>query len=48
MDDPNMWIEVYNSRAQLFQPIMPMAFDNLAIAQHRGTLIYATIREGGY
>jgi PHD-finger len=27
---------------------MPMAFDNLRIAQHRDTLRYATIRGGGY
>ena len=27
---------------------MPMAFDNLALAQHRNTLRYATIRRGGY
>jgi hypothetical protein len=48
MDDPDMWVEVCSRRATLFQRIMPMAFDNLAIAQHRDTLRYATIRGGGY
>lgn len=43
-----MWMEVCNTGAQLFQRIMLMAFDNLAIAQHRDTLRYATIRGGGY
>ncbi|OAE21422.1 hypothetical protein AXG93_3954s1120 [Marchantia polymorpha subsp. ruderalis] len=31
-----------------FGEIMPAAFENLAIAQHRDTLRYATIRGGGY
>ena len=31
-DDFNMWIEVCNTRVRLFQRIMPMVFDNLAIA----------------
>jgi hypothetical protein len=28
--------------------VMPMALENLSIAQHRDTLRYATIRGGGY
>ena len=48
MDDPDTWIEVCNSRAELFKRAMPMALQNLAIAQHRDTLRYATIRGGGY
>ena len=32
MDDPKMWIDVCKMHICLFQPIMPMAFDNLAIA----------------
>ena len=32
MDDPDMWIEVCNMQTQLFQHIMLMALDNLAIA----------------
>lgn len=48
MDDSDIWTEVCKIRAQLFQRSMPMAFENLKIAQHRDTLRYATIRGGGY
>jgi hypothetical protein len=48
MDNPDVWIKVCSERAELFKRIMPMAFQNLAIAQHRDTLRYATIRGGGY
>ena len=48
LDDPDVWVKVCSERAQVFQRVMPMAFDNLAIAQHRDTLRYATIRGGGY
>ena len=34
--------------AWLFERVIPMAFDNLAIAQHCDTLRYATTRRGGY
>jgi hypothetical protein len=42
-DNPDVWIQVCAERAELFQRVMPMAFQNLAIAQHRDTLRYATI-----
>ncbi|CAM6102398.1 unnamed protein product [Calypogeia fissa] len=48
LDDPAMWVRVCSQRAELFQRVMPTAFENLAIAQHRNTLRYATIRGGGY
>ncbi|CAM6087474.1 unnamed protein product [Calypogeia fissa] len=48
LDDPAMWVRVCFQRAELFQRVMPTAFENLAIAQHRDTLRYATIRGGGY
>ena len=48
LDDPTTWIQVCEARAKLFRQAMPMAFDNLAIAQHRDTLRYATIRGRGY
>ncbi|PTQ36949.1 hypothetical protein MARPO_0060s0038 [Marchantia polymorpha] len=48
LDDPNMWVRVCFQRAELFRRVMPAAFENLAIAQHRDTLRYATIRGGGY
>ena len=48
LDDPKMWIEMCTTWAPLFEHIIPMAFDNLVIVQHRDTLRYATIRGGGY
>eukprot|EP00245_Coleochaete_scutata_P000411 TRINITY_DN1051_c1_g1_i1.p1 TRINITY_DN1051_c1_g1~~TRINITY_DN1051_c1_g1_i1.p1 ORF type:complete len:1227 (+),score=252.29 TRINITY_DN1051_c1_g1_i1:430-3681(+) len=48
LDDPEMWIAVVEQRADLMRRAMPMAFENLKIAQHRDTLRYATIRGGGY
>jgi hypothetical protein len=35
-------------RAKLFEREMPIAFQNLAIAQHRDTLRYAHTRTGDY
>ena len=43
LDDPDMWIRACEERAALFKRIMPMAFENLAIAQPRNRLRYATI-----
>ncbi len=48
LDDPEMWLKVCSQRAELFRTVMPAAFENLAIAQHRDTLRYAIIRGGGY
>jgi len=48
LDDPEMWLRVCSQRAELFRRVMPTAFENLAIAQYRDTLRYATIRDGGY
>jgi hypothetical protein len=48
LDDPKMWLRVCSQRAKLFRRVMPTAFENLAIAQHKDTLWYATIRGGGY
>jgi hypothetical protein len=48
IDDPNVWIQACEQQTTLFQHVMPIALENLAIAQHRDTLCYATIREGGY
>ncbi|BBN16821.1 hypothetical protein Mp_7g09570 [Marchantia polymorpha subsp. ruderalis] len=48
LDDPDMWVRVCSQRAVLFRRDMPAAFENLAIAQHRDTLRYATIQRGGY
>ncbi|BBM99042.1 hypothetical protein Mp_1g18210 [Marchantia polymorpha subsp. ruderalis] len=48
LDDPDIWVRVCSQRAVLFRRVMPAAFENLAIAQHKDTLRYATIRGGGY
>jgi hypothetical protein len=43
LDDPKMWLRVCSQCAELFQRVMPAAFENLAIAQHKDTLRYAII-----
>ncbi len=43
-----MWLRVCYQRVELFQRVMLVAFENLAIAIHRDTLRYATIQGGGY
>jgi hypothetical protein len=48
MDNPDTWALVSKQRVDLFKRVMPMALENLSIAQHRDTLRYATIRGGGY
>jgi len=41
LDSPATWARVIAERAVLFRRVMPMAMENLSIAQHRGTLWYA-------
>ena len=48
VDDPTMWAQVIGERAALFRCIIPMAMNNLAIAQHCDTLRYAHTRGGSY
>jgi hypothetical protein len=48
LDDPLKCATIMRERALLFQKVMPMAFDNLAIAQHRNTLRYAHTRSGEF
>jgi hypothetical protein len=48
LDDSEMWLKVCSQCAKQFQKIMPIAFENLAIAQHKDTLRYAIIWGGGY
>jgi hypothetical protein len=48
LDDPEMWLRVCFQLAKLFRRVMLVAFKNLAIAQHKDTLRYVTIRGGGY
>jgi hypothetical protein len=48
LDDPKTWARVVEERARVFEKEMPIAFNNLAIAQHRDTLRYAHTRSGDY
>ena len=48
LDDPEVWAQTLQDRAEYFRKAMPMALENLAIAQHRDTLRYARIRSGAY
>jgi hypothetical protein len=48
LDDPKTWAWVVEERARMFKKEMPIAFNNLAIAQHRDTLRYAQTRLGDY
>jgi hypothetical protein len=47
-DDQDAAMRSIIERGTLFRHIMPMALENLAIAQHRDTLRYATVHSGGY
>ncbi|KAH8964558.1 hypothetical protein BDL97_04G074100, partial [Sphagnum fallax] len=38
LDDPKMWLRVRSQRVELFRRVMLVAFENLAIAQHKDTL----------
>ena len=48
LDDPKVWASVVMHRAEIFEKEMPIAFNNLAIAQHRDTLRYSHKRSGDY
>ncbi|GAQ80426.1 hypothetical protein KFL_000540030 [Klebsormidium nitens] len=48
LDDPILCAKFLHDRAELFKEIVPMAFDNLAIAQHRDILRYAHTRSGDF
>jgi hypothetical protein len=48
LDSPTTWAKVIAERAVLFMKVVPMAMENLSIAQHRDTLRYAHIRGGSY
>jgi hypothetical protein len=38
LDSPSTWAKVIAEKAVLFRRVMPMAMENLSIAQHRDTL----------
>jgi len=48
LDDPNLRFQTCEQRITLFQHVMPMAINNLAIVQHQDTLWYVTIQRGEY
>jgi hypothetical protein len=48
LDSPSTWAKVIVERATLFKRVMPMAMENLSIAQHQNTLRYAHTRGGNY
>jgi len=48
LDSPATWARDIAKRATLFRRVMPMAMENLSIAQHRNTLRYAHTRGGNY
>jgi hypothetical protein len=48
LDSPATWAKVIVERAALLKRVMPMAMENLSIAQHQDTLRYAHTRGGSY
>ncbi len=46
LDSPTTWAKVIAKKVALFRKVMPMAMENLSIAQHRNTLSYAHTRSG--
>jgi hypothetical protein len=48
LDSPTTSAKVIAERVALFRRVMPMAMENLSIAQHRDTLQYAHTRGGSY
>jgi len=48
LNSPTTWARVIVERFVLFNRVMPMAMENLSIAQHRNTLWYAHTRGGSY
>jgi len=48
LDSLATWAKVIAERVALFRRVMPMAMENLSIAQHRNTLRYAHTQGGNY
>jgi hypothetical protein len=48
LDSSATWTKVIAEKATLLRKVMPMAMENLPIAQHRNTLWYAHSRSGSY
>jgi hypothetical protein len=48
LDSPEEWVRLINERAKVFERHMPIAFNNLAVAQHRDMLRYTKTRSETY
>ncbi len=48
LDSLTTWAKVIAKRDALFRRVMPMAMENLCIAQHQDTLWYAHTRGGSH
>jgi hypothetical protein len=48
LDSPAEWARLINERAKVFEKHMPIAFNNLAVAQHRDMLQYTKTRSGTF
>jgi hypothetical protein len=48
LDSLATWVKIIVKIVALFRRVMPMAMENLSIAQHRDTLQYAHTRGGNY
>jgi hypothetical protein len=48
LDSPAEWARLINERAKVFKKHMPIAFNNLAVAQHRDMLRYTKTRSGTF
>ncbi len=48
LDSPTTWVRVMVEKATIFRKVMPMAMENLSIAQKQDTLWYAHTRGGSY
>jgi hypothetical protein len=48
LDSPEEWARLVNERAKVFERHMPVAFNNLAVAQHWDMLWYTKTRSGTF
>jgi hypothetical protein len=48
LDPPTTWAKVIAERVALFKKVMPMAMENLSLAQHQDTLRYAHTQGDNY
>jgi hypothetical protein len=48
LDSPAEWARLINERAKVFEKHMPIAFNNLAVAQHQDMLRYTKTRSGTF